>query len=165
MTHETNLIWAQDAELEISSAARIVGINGDPQQWIPIRVASSRYITAPSNTWKFESLSFDFRRQMLFWSESSNNKIQGVSLNGSTVPFDIYAGTSGIVHGLAFDWLRGNVYWTDARYNWIVMAGVTSQGSVSDTSVLQGESGRYYKTVVDNWLDEPAGIVVHAIKR
>ena len=34
----------------------------------------------------------------------------------------IYYGTSSEVNGVAFDWVARNLYWTDALYNWIMVA-------------------------------------------
>lgn len=152
MTHEQNLIWTQIDQS--SGGSRIVGISGNPEQWVPIRVASSRYITAPSSTWNFEALGFDYGRKLLVWSDSGNNKIQSLQLNGTATPSDVLTGTSGHVTGLACDWLRGNVYWTDSMYNWIAVKRLGDSQNIQD-----------YKVIVDSKLDQPADVVVDASRR
>ncbi len=42
----------------------------------------------------------------------------------------VYYGTSSQVNGIAYDWISGNLYWTDAMYNMIMMAKVGQKGSV-----------------------------------
>ena len=152
VSHELNLVWAQRDEQ--SKISRLVGVSGDPNIWIPTHVASSKYITAPGNTWKFLALDFDYKHQQLFWSDAGNNRIQGYFLNGSTQPFDLYTGTSSQVEGIAVDWLRGNLYWCDAVYNWI---GMTLTSFRKDK--------RVHRIIVDTGLDQPRDIVVDAVHR
>lgn len=61
-----------------------------------------------------------------------------------------FQGTSDSVNGIAVDWLTGNVYWTDAVYDWIL---------------LHSSDGSRYDIVVDEGLDQPGGIAVHPIRR
>jgi low density lipoprotein-related protein 2 len=50
-----------------------------------------------------------------------------------------------LIEGLAYDWLSGNLYWTDNTYKWIMV-------STAD--------GRYQKVLIEG-LTSPLGIVVH----
>ncbi|XP_076454147.1 prolow-density lipoprotein receptor-related protein 1-like [Babylonia areolata] len=148
--HETNLIWAQ-TPVQHLAVSRLVGISGDPGQWVPYQSPSVKHISAPHYGWEFKGLGFSYRKQLLVWSESMNKKIQGLYLNGSTETVDIFTGTSSEVHGLAVDWLSNNVYWTDALYNWILMAPLQSYS----------ETDRVYSILVQEGLDNPHGLAVH----
>lgn len=147
MKHERNLIWAQTDE-DISGMSRIVAINGDPEQWVPNRTATTQYITAPNTRWRFVGLAFDYGRQTVFWSDTGNKKIQGLQLNGTSQPFVVFDGISNQVEGVAVDWLVGNIYWADALYNWIVMAP-----AVPDT--------RLFRIIISTGLEHPTGLAVH----
>ena len=58
----------------------------------------------------------------------------------------MYQGTSDSVNGIAVDWMTGNVYWTDATYDWIV---------------LLSSDGTRFDIVIDDGLDRPGGIAVY----
>ncbi len=49
------------------------------------------------------------------------------------------------------DWLAGNVYWTDALYNWIGIAPTRSDKNI-------------FRVLIDTHLDRPAGIAVYPEK-
>lgn len=82
--HESNLIWAQTPSYRLS-VARLVGIEGDPHTWIPLKKPNVKHISAPQLGWEFKALGFIYRRQQLIWSESMNKKIQALVLNGYVV--------------------------------------------------------------------------------
>ncbi|XP_013405316.1 low-density lipoprotein receptor-related protein 4-like [Lingula anatina] len=144
ITHGQNLIWAQRSP---SGVARIVGIPGDPADWVESKKASTRYITAPNKDWHFVALAHDYRQKILYWSDRGNKKLQGLRLNGSTHAFTIFGGISSRVEGLAVDWVAGNIYWVDAVYNWLVVAPATEQTGA-------------YRVLFDD-LDTPMGVAVH----
>jgi low density lipoprotein-related protein 2 len=50
-----------------------------------------------------------------------------------------------LIEGLAYDWLSGNLYWTDNTYKWIMVST---------------DDGRYQKVLIED-LTSPLGIVVH----
>ena len=147
VSHEKNLIWAQK-DINFSGVARIVGVNGDPNNWVVNRTATTRYIRAPNNHWHFVALSFLYSQQTLYWSDRGNKKIQGLILGGSNVAFSVFGGISSQVEGLAVDWLTGNIYWTDALYNWIIVAPAIKHADK-------------YRIIVNTGLDNPMGIAVH----
>ena len=51
------------------------------------------------------------------------------------------------VNGVAVDWLSGSVYWTDALYDWIIVANSSATG--------------IYNHIVLTGLDQPMGIAVY----
>ncbi|XP_025079316.1 low-density lipoprotein receptor-related protein 4-like isoform X1 [Pomacea canaliculata] len=151
--HESNLIWAQTPSLQLV-VSRLVGIEGDPSVWVTNRMPSVKQISAPHIGWEFKALGFDYRKQMLVWSEAMNKKIQGLYLNGSTETVDVYTGTSSEVLGLVVDWVSSNVYWSDGIYNWIMMAPLRKSGG----------QDQIYRILVQEGLDNPHGLAVYPKK-
>ena len=45
------------------------------------------------------------------------------------------------------DWIAKNIYWTDATYNWVMMANI--------------EATSMYRILIDSGLHTPTGIAVH----
>lgn len=148
--HARNLIWAQTPSLKIG-VSRIVGIEGNPTEWVPSGNVQVRHISAPHHGWQFKALAFNYATQTLFWTESTNKKIQALRLNGTTETETIFTGTSNMAEGLAVDWISNNIYWTDSLYNWIVMAPLESQEKV-------------YRLVVRTDLSDPHSVAVHPEK-
>ncbi|KAK2147401.1 hypothetical protein LSH36_555g03023 [Paralvinella palmiformis] len=148
--HGKNLFWVQNPA-NSSGSSRIVSIFGDPDSWVVNRTATTSYIRAPNNRWRFTGLTFNFRKRTLYWSDTGNKKIQGLVLTNDDVPFTIFDGISNGVHSLALDWLTNNIYWTDSLYNWIVMAP-----AVPDTTL--------FRIVINTDLDHPMGLVVHPFR-
>ncbi|KAK7090164.1 hypothetical protein V1264_009998 [Littorina saxatilis] len=132
------------------TVSKLVGIEGDPQTWVPAKKPSVKHISAPYYGWEFKALGFSYRRQTLVWSESMNKKIQALVLNGSTETLDVFTGTSSEVNGLVVDWMSDNVYWSDALYNWVIMAPLRKYSS-----------DRVYRIVVQDGLDNPHGLAVY----
>ncbi|CAL1546616.1 unnamed protein product [Lymnaea stagnalis] len=149
--HGSNLIWAQSPYVKVYTLSRLVSIQGDPVTWAASRKPQVTYISAPHYSWEFKALAFHWEDQTLFWSESTNKKIQCLVLNGSTDTLTLFSGTSTEVYGLAVDWLSRNIYFTDALYNWIVMASTDTNSNA-------------YKIIVNDQLDAPHGIAVHPRK-
>ena len=54
------------------------------------------------------------------------------------------------MNGVVVDWINSNVYWTDALYNWVVMAPLRPYSS-----------DRVYRIIVQDGLDNPHGLAVH----
>ncbi|XP_046577867.1 low-density lipoprotein receptor-related protein 4-like [Haliotis rubra] len=150
--HGQNLIWAQVPSLR-NSVSRLVGIEGDPDEWVVSGKVKIRHISAPHLGWEFSALAFDYTTQTLIWSEAMNKRIQSLVLNGSTDTSDVFTGTSPEVYGMAVDWQSGNLYWTDALYNWIIMAPLHARNKT-----------RTYKIIIQTGLDSPHGIAVHTTR-
>lgn len=146
--HGTNLIWAQSPYVKVYTLSRLVSIQGDPKTWAASRKPQVTFISAPHYSWEFKALGFHWEDQTLFWSESTNKKIQCLVLNGSTDTLTLFSGTSTEVYGLTVDWLSRNLYFTDALYNWIVLTSTDTNSHV-------------YKIIVNDQLDSPHGIAVH----
>ncbi|XP_061194926.1 low-density lipoprotein receptor-related protein 4-like [Saccostrea echinata] len=151
--HGTNLLWSMSPL--VNGKARIVGIEGDPNEWIPSGNVSVRHISAPHSAWQFRGLAFHYRFKTLYWSERSKQRIQGLMLvNRSTTTKTIFTGTSGSIDGLAVDWLSNNLYSVDPKYNWIKMFAL-KENSTEDP---------VYKVVVKTDLANPHGIAVYPQK-
>ena len=148
--HGTNLIWAQIPTVR-NTVSRLVGIEGDPNDWVESGKVKVRHISAPHFGWEFKALAFQHATQTLLWSEAMNKRIQSLVLNGSTDTNDVFVGTSPEVYGMTVDWLSGNLYWTDVLYNWIIMAPIRS-------------ADRVYTIVVQDNLDKPHGVAVYPQK-
>ncbi len=74
-----------------------------------------------------------------------------MSLNGTKDIKVMYYGTSSEANGIAYDWVTGNLYWTDALYNWIMVAKAEEKTPI-------------YKTLLRTGLDKPHGIAVYPQK-
>lgn len=48
---------------------------------------------------------------------------------------------------MAVDWVGGNLYWTDALYNWVMVAKIEEKSDI-------------YRTVISTGLEQPHGIAV-----
>ncbi|KAK6195981.1 hypothetical protein SNE40_001294 [Patella caerulea] len=148
--HGQNLIWAQTPTKRFS-VSRLVGIEGDPAEWVTTGTVKVHHISAPHSGWEFKALAYQYSTQTLYWSESMNKHIQGLVLNGTTDTNKMVSGVSPDVEGLAVDWISNNLYWTDSLFNWIKMAPLKSNVSS-------------YKIIVQDGLDNPHGIAVHPHK-
>jgi len=57
---------------------------------------------------------------------------------------------TGLISGLAFDWIHNNLYWTDSTNDRIEVLGIAADGS-----------GRHWKhTLIATGLDEPHAVAV-----
>ncbi|XP_014768919.1 low-density lipoprotein receptor-related protein 5 [Octopus bimaculoides] len=144
--HGRNLIWA--GRPLNHDRASIVGIEGDPDKWVLDKKMTVRQISSPSRMWHFRSLAYSYSTKYLYWSESGLKRIQGLVLDGYKKETDnIFTGTSAEVDGLAVDWISGNLYWTDAIYNWIMMVPLRP-------------NQKRFKIITKVGLDKPHGIAV-----
>ncbi|KAL3846516.1 hypothetical protein ACJMK2_017496 [Sinanodonta woodiana] len=151
--HGQNLIWTQTPLLKLG-VSRIVGIEGDPSQWVPSGDVQVRHISAPHIGWQFCGLSYHYSYNTLYWSEKSSKKIQGLLLNGTTETVTLYSGTSKLAEGIAVDWISNNLYWTDSLYDWIVMTPLSSDDANENV----------YKLVVRTTLTNPHSVAVYPQK-
>ena len=74
-----------------------------------------------------------------------------MSLNGNKDIKVIHYGTSSQVGGISYDWVSGNLYWTDSLYNWIMLAKAE-------------EKTKKFRTLIRTNLDKPHGIAVYPQK-
>ncbi|ESO92872.1 hypothetical protein LOTGIDRAFT_162349 [Lottia gigantea] len=148
--HGQNLIWAQTPTLRLK-VSRLVGIEGDPTEWVKTGEVKLHHIGAPHAGWQFKSLAYHYSKQTLFWSESMNKRIQGLVLNGSTDTSKIVTGISPDVEGLTVDWISNNIYWTDTLFNWIKLAPISSNVTC-------------YKIIAQDGIDNPHGLAVYPQK-
>ncbi|KAJ8310212.1 hypothetical protein KUTeg_012077 [Tegillarca granosa] len=148
--HQRNLIWSMSPSLQIG-VSRIVGIEGDPEVWVPNANVTVRHISAPHAGWQFRGLAFQYATQTLYWSEKNNKRVQALVLNGSTSTRSVYTGTSKEVDGLVVDWVSNNLYLADPNYNWILLVPLNT------TETL-------YKLITRSGLDKPHGLAVYPKK-
>ncbi|XP_052104944.1 low-density lipoprotein receptor-related protein 4-like isoform X2 [Mytilus californianus] len=147
--HGRNLIWSMSpTSLGVS---RIVGIEGDPNDWVKTGNVTVRHISAPHYGWQFRALGFHYTTKSIFWSEKSYKRIQELTLDGSTATRSLFTKTSGYVDGLVIDWISDNMYFSDSKYNWIIMVPLNS------TEV-------YYKLIITTGLYQPHGLAIYPKK-
>ena len=136
-----------------SGVPRIVGIEGDPADWVPSGNVTVRHISAPHSGWQFRGLSFLYTTQTLFWTERSNKRVQGLQLDGTTYTRTLFTGTSKLIDGIVVDWISLNLYVADPKYNWIMMIALNKT-----------QTQPFYKLVVRTGLEQPHGIAVYPQK-
>ena len=93
------------------------------------------------------AVAFDYRENMVYWSQGSPNKIMKMSLKGGG-NFTTVAEGRGMstVESLVFDWTGGNLYWID---------------SVNKSIQIARKTGQYRKVLVnDTYLDRPRSLVL-----
>lgn len=164
--HECNIMWTQndkdDAQGENNS--QLMCITGDPHQWVTSDTAERReLVSLPGFVGHFAGFTFDYDQHTAYFSVSGQSQIKSFvlhskdnSTNEQLTLHTVYDGTSGSVPGLAMDWIHGNLYWTDSRYNWIAMTSVRHR-QPRDTTLM--------RLVVSENLDEPHAVVVHPARK
>ncbi|KAK3090942.1 hypothetical protein FSP39_015919 [Pinctada imbricata] len=150
--HGRNLIWSMSPNIGFG-VPRIVGIEGDPNEWVHSGNVTVRHISAPHPGWSFRGLAYLYDTQTLFWSESSNRRIQGLQLDGTTSTRTLLTGTSRRIDGIVVDWISLNLYMVDPKYNWIMMVALNSS-----------QPKPLYKMIVRTGIDQPHGIAVYPKK-
>ncbi|XP_033760426.1 LOW QUALITY PROTEIN: low-density lipoprotein receptor-related protein 4-like [Pecten maximus] len=148
--HGPNLIWAMHPSSG-SGVSRIMAIEGDPEEWVSTANVTVRHISAPHTGWQFRGIAFHYDMEILFWTESSNKRIQGLTLNGSVSTRTVFTSTSSEVDGVVVDWISNNLYFADAKYNWITLVTLNS-------------TDNFYKKIVNTGLDKPHGIAIYPQK-
>ncbi|OWF40871.1 low-density lipoprotein receptor-related protein 4-like [Mizuhopecten yessoensis] len=148
--HGRNLIWAMHPASG-NGVSRIMAIEGDPEEWVPTANVTVRHISAPHTGWQFRGVAFHYDMEILFWTESSNKRIQGLTLNGSVSTRTVFTSTSNEVDGVVVDWISNNMYFADANYNWITLVALNS-------------TDNFYKKIINTGLDKPHGIAIYPQK-
>ncbi|KAK7474594.1 hypothetical protein BaRGS_00034178 [Batillaria attramentaria] len=91
------------------------------------------------------ALTFDARENMLYYSGNFTNTISAIPLEvGANAK--VVAGGTGVVKGLALDWMTGNLYWTDSTNGYIKVAR---------------KDGAFQRVLLDKDVNNPLGIAVH----
>ncbi|ELU10017.1 hypothetical protein CAPTEDRAFT_221406 [Capitella teleta] len=160
LTHEKTLLWTEKAA---NGEVRIAGLPGDPEELVSggkIRTMAQAYPADPLTRKKSHriALAFLYHEKRLLFSDRGFKQIYKIQLQEApSVPFQynvttdtVFAGISTEVNGLAVDWVSGNLYWTDALYNWI--------------SVSRTEDNSVYRHLITTGLDNPQGIAVYPEK-
>ena len=123
------------------------------------------------------ALSFNVRKDVVFFSENKTKTISRVRMVAGEGPEIIIGGTGTVegtrgvhiyiylpvVHnvfvvlnvkqtasGLAVDWVAGNLYWTDLSFKHVM---------------LSRDDGRFQRKLITTDLDHPRGIAVDAVNR
>ena len=147
------LMWTEKESFD--GTVFIKGILGDPETWVPAGYAQASYSYFGNPQIQMQSyrqaLSFQYSTKKLFMSDRGFKDVYSITLQAAAQYrvqlFELYAGTSTQVNGLAMDWSSGSIYWTDALYNWITVA------NASDYLI--------YNHIVKTGLDRPMGIAVY----
>ncbi len=151
--HQKGLAWTQK---KLGGKASIVFVGGDPQDWQNHGFPDNASYTGPTNPISRSlrlALAFQYHSRDLFFSDAGYKEIFSVRLRQQGDQEDrpdmqfVYSGISTEVRGMAMDWVTGNLYWTDALFNWISVTATTKQG--------------VYRHLVTTGLDKPFGIAVH----
>lgn len=147
--HGRNLVWSMSPTgLGVS---RIVGIEGDPNYWVNTGNVTVRHISAPHYGWQFRALGYHYASKSIYWSEKSYKRVQELTLDGSTGTRSLFTKSSGYVDGLVVDWVSDNLYFSDLKYNWIMLVPLNT------TKV-------FYKLIVTTELYQPHGLAVYPKK-
>jgi hypothetical protein len=113
-----------------------------------IDVETSEYVSVVNNLRSSVALDYDYRTGTVYWSDVVEESIKSVPMDsGEPVTTVISSGLS-TVDGIAFDWIYGNIYWTDGGKNSIEMSDKT---------------GKMRKTIISTGLDEPRAIVLNPL--
>ncbi|XP_072178783.1 uncharacterized protein [Diadema setosum] len=131
--------------------ARINSLGTDPTELIQPdgtlipSVSTAVYYRVPSGNWT--SVNIDYGKHEVLWHAENLGIIATGTLGRTSNEARAYfAWTSRTVYGIATDWLTGNVYWTDAAYDWIMVCSA---------------DGAKMTSVIDEDLDLPTGIALH----
>ncbi|XP_078716677.1 prolow-density lipoprotein receptor-related protein 1-like isoform X3 [Lampetra fluviatilis] len=95
------------------------------------------------------AVDFHGAEQRIYWSDVRTQTIKRAFINGTNVETIVSADLAN-AHGLAVDWISGNLYWTSYDANKKQINVARMDGSFK-TAVLQG-------------LDKPHGLALHPIK-
>ncbi|KAK3088744.1 hypothetical protein FSP39_023197 [Pinctada imbricata] len=101
----------------------------------------------------------DPTRNRLIYTNALNQNVMSLDhfstwLNDSMIPRVIHKGLSDTFHGrIAYDWLTGNIYWTDNKYNWIAIQNADHMDPSS------------FKILVHEGVIAPGGITIDPISR
>lgn len=94
------------------------------------------------------ALTFDAWENMLYYSGNFTQTISAIPLEiGAKAK--VIAGGTGVVKGLAFDWVNGNIFWTDSTNSYIKMAR---------------KDGAFQRVLFRENVGNPLGIAVHPQK-
>lgn len=147
--HGRNLVWSMSPTgLGVS---RIVGIEGDPNYWVNTGNVTVRHISAPHYGWQFRALGYHYASKSIYWSEKSYKRIQELTLDGSTGTRSLFTKSSGYIDGLVVDWVSDNLYFSDLKYNWIMLVPLNT------TKV-------FVKSIVTTELYQPHGLAIYPKK-
>ncbi|XP_071510756.1 low-density lipoprotein receptor-related protein 6-like [Diadema antillarum] len=118
-------------------------LDGSLQQNVSIRY----FFNVEQGNWG--AVATRYGQQQILWFDGGLKRILKGHIGPQPAATALIHGTSSQVNGVCVDWLTGNVYRTDATYDWIV---------------LFNADGTRQAVVVDEDLDEPFGIAVHPLQ-
>ena len=143
-------VLSGETELFVSTNGRIVSNSlGKTNEERPIILNQTR----------ITGLDFDIKNKMVYWVDDQLLKIQRsyipkakqeAEIGHPQVLFEINAEHKRAPFGLAYDWLQGNLYWTEVTHN----------GNGSGSIVVATKDGRYARTLIDKGLSLPTSIAV-----
>ncbi|XP_071510754.1 uncharacterized protein [Diadema antillarum] len=145
----SRVLWS-----EVNAAtglARINSLGTDPTELIQPdgtvipSVSTTFFYRVPRGNWTSVNINYG-KHEVLWHAENLGIIITGTLGRTSNAARAYFAWTSRAVYGIATDWLTGNVYWTDAAYDWIIVCSA---------------DGAKMTIVIDDDLDLPTGIALH----
>jgi len=104
--------------------------------------------TIVNDTKSATALDFVFRTGMIFWSDSSEQKIYKAPIDEGSERSVVINNELTVCDGLAVDWLYSHIYWTDTGKNTIELANY---------------EGSMRKTLIKDTLDEPRAIALNPL--
>lgn len=114
-----------------------------------IHLYSGRYRPLVEGIENAIAIDYDVEGRTLFWSDVTSENISRITFdeNGNVKSTEVIVSEDlRTPDGLAFDWVHGNLYWTDTGNDRIDVLSVTGT--------------RWRKTLIDTDLDEPRAIIV-----
>lgn len=120
-----------------------------------------RAIDVVRNEARVESIDFDPKSMMIYWVDSQEKSIRRSFIPGTDVQPEAMIGfpqevmtagkTDARLTSLAFDWITGNLYWTESDRK-----GLHAKGNI----YVSKRDGRYKRSLLSRNIEDPTSIVL-----
>nr|CAB3263507.1 low-density lipoprotein receptor-related protein 6-like [Phallusia mammillata] len=137
-----------------NGGAHILSVKADPEivklQTDTVGIFNVSVLVASNQTkTEFWAVTADYNRQMIFFTDYMSEYI-GVRYMDLGITAQFLEGMAHGIENMAYDWLTGNLYWTDSEFKWVMAVDRTFS---------------FYTPVYRTKLDPPYAIALHAKQR